>query len=645
MCGCEAQRLCGRLARTKCNNKLRKPAGQRLAGSEPLEKDPSTEMKTISILQKNRKGQVRASPGAMPFFCCALLASLALAANTAKAEPHEPVPGEPGVRVANDRSGTLQTRDGLTLHLNTDLGSVRVTTLEPGAPQVVRYSVHIETDAHAPLARNLLDRYVLAAKATPAGVEITGALPAQTVRSGAIAQFWVQYEVAVPAGYNLDVNTGAGDIETQDIGGNATLTTQGGNIRTGRIGFHLMQNVAQGRLLAKLSTQGGHIQVQDTAGDLDAFTAGGHIVTGNISGDGTLRSGGGHIRAGQISGRAQLETDGGNITLKQAGSFVSVRTGGGQIDFGEVHGSVRAQTGGGGIRIITVSGPMEVESNGGSICLTRIAGTVQAATAGGTIQAWISPDAASSSGVVSLPGASQLSSGAGDIIVFLPRNLAVNIDAMVENGGLTRIDADPGLLLNIQQQGNRTSGAVRATGVLNGGGALLKLRSTVGKIRLQYLDEGTGLRDSLIRQQRERIERVRDSDFPGNKPSESGPRAAEPPSPEDKRDWLASWLDNLEQFLLGGVREDSSEFFKRLIAAPRPAYPELARRMGIRGVVKLQVKVKTDGSVDVVKVLEGEPVLVDASVEAVKRWRARPASINGSPVETISTVKFDFELP
>jgi hypothetical protein len=28
----------------------------------------------------------------------------------------------------------------------------------------------------------------------------------------------------------------------------------------------------------------------------------------------------------------------------------------------------------------------------------------------------------------------------------------------------------------------------------------------------------------------------------------------------------------------------------------------------------------------------------------VKRWRANPATINGTRVETISTVKFDFEL-
>ncbi|HMD38525.1 MAG TPA: energy transducer TonB [Candidatus Acidoferrum sp.] len=602
-------------------------------------------MSTLPIFVTIRDTRTKVSRAALSaIFCSILLSGLAFCANS-----NEPfaagavVPGDPAPRVATDRSGTLQTKDGLTLHLTTDLGLVRIIALEPGAPQVVRYTVHIETDARAPWAQNLLDRYALTAKTTASGVEMTGTLPPQSGHGEAIAQFWVQFEVAVPAGYSVDVNTGAGDIETRDIGGSANLITQGGNIRTGRIGFRPVLNVSQSHLLAKLSTQGGHIQVQDVAGDLDAFTAGGHIVAGNITGDGTLRSGGGHIRAGQIGGRAQLETDGGNITLKQAGSFVSVRTGGGQIDFGEVRGSVRAQTGGGGIRIITVSGPMEVESNGGSICLTRVAGAVQAATAGGTIQAWFNPDAASSSGVVSLPGASQLSSGAGDIIIFLPRNLAVTIDALVEKGGVSRIDADPALLLNIQAQGNRDLGAVRATGILNGGGALLKLRTTVGKIRLQYLDEGTGLRDSLIQQQRERIERVRDSDFPSNKFSEPGPGAAEQPPADERRDWLESWMDSLERFLLGGIHEDSSEFFKRLIARPNPAYPELARKAGIHGVVKLQVRVKIDGSVEVIKILEGEPVLADAAIDAVKRWRAKPASINGNPVETISTVAFDFE--
>jgi outer membrane biosynthesis protein TonB len=45
------------------------------------------------------------------------------------------------------------------------------------------------------------------------------------------------------------------------------------------------------------------------------------------------------------------------------------------------------------------------------------------------------------------------------------------------------------------------------------------------------------------------------------------------------------------------------------------------------------------------KVLQGEPVLVDAATDAISKWRAQPASIDGTLIETISIVTFDFELP
>lgn len=563
-----------------------------------------------------------------------------------------------------ERSGTFETKNGLTLHLTADLGSVRIITLETGGAPTVRYSVHVETDARGPQAQSLLEKYVLRAKATSAGVEIEGALPPQKARGAASsAQFWVQFEVAVPPGYSVEVQTGAGDIDTQDIGGTAMLTTQGGNIRTGRIGANSMldvaRNIAHGtahmHALSKLRTEGGHIQVQDVAGDLNAFTGGGHITVGNIAGDATLRSGGGHVRAGKIGGKADLDTDGGNITVGQAGNLVNVRTGGGQIDFGEVHGSVRAQTGGGGIRIMYVAGPMEVESSGGSICLTRVAGAVQAATADGTITAWINPDMGPDAGAeagpgmaamrvatVQLAGASQLASGNGDIVVFLPRNLAANIDALITRGGEQRIEADPALHLVIQAEQLNGVGAIHATGTLNGGGIPLKLRTTSGKIRLQYLDSEPSLRESRIREQQERLRivQVAQSATPVT------PVAATPPAPpsEPQGDWLESWVDRLEVAVTGGLREDADDFRNRLTVSPHPAYPELAQRVGIQGVVKLQVRVLKDGHVEVLKLLQGEPVLADAAIAAVKQWRGKPAWINGKQVEVISTVTFNFQL-
>ncbi len=582
---------------------------------------------------------------AMPLGSDIAAASSKPSASAAEARAELTKPGEPAPRISEDRTGFLQTSDGLTLRLSTDLGSVKIVPLEAGSAPLVRYAVHIETDVRAPLAQHLLDHYLLSAKATPTGVEITGNLPPQLARFTASgAQFWVQFEIAVPRNYSVEVKTEAGDIETEDIGGIASLTTQGGNIRAGRIGVGSAGKTVSERLVARLETEGGHIQVQDVAGDLKAFTAGGHINAGNIAGDASLRSGGGHIRAGQIGGRADLDTEGGNITVGQAGNLVSVRTGGGQIDFGEVRGSVRAQTGGGGIRIMYVSGPMEVESSAGSICLTRVAGTVRAATAGGTITAWINPDAPSSGGKVQLPGLSQLTSGNGDIIVFLPRNLAADIDAQVESGGERRIEADPALALQIQNRGN---GPVRATGALNGGGPSLKLRTTAGKIRLQFLDSQVALRQTLIQEQKERLmERLQtvqltQTGFVKSQSSNAPEVASEP---QDRGDWIDRWLSSLEATFLGNIHEDPDELQKHLMLAPPPAYPEIARRAGVQGIVRLQVRATKDGRIEVDKILSGSPTLADAAIAAVKQWRVRPFSTGGRPVDVISTVTFNFQL-
>src|SRR5712664_4962071 len=583
-----------------------------------------------------------------PLLCAAVLLAPSMTSGSREpaalalelTKPGEPTPAS----VSADRTGSLQTSDGLKLLLTTDLGSVKIVPLENGSAPAVRYSVHIETDARAPLAQHLLDHYSLSAKSTPAGVEITGKLPPQSAHLSG-AQIWVQFEIVMPRNYSVEVKTEAGDIETGDIGGIASLTTQGGNIRAGRIGVGNLRNAVSERLVAQLETEGGHIQVQDVAGDLKAFTAGGHINAGNIAGDASLRSGGGHIRAGQIGGRADLETDGGNITVGQAGNLVSVRTGGGQIDFGEVRGSVRAQTGGGGIRIMYVSGPMEVESSAGSICLTRVAGTVRAATAGGTITAWINPDASSSSGgTVRLPGLSQLTSGNGDIVVFLPRNLAADIDAIVESGGERRIEADPALALQIQSRGN---GPVHAMGALNGGGPPLKLRTTAGKIRLQFLDSEIALRQSLIREQKERL-------MEGLNAVQLTPTGFEKPQlwnapepaggAEDRGDWIDRWLSTLETAFRGGIREDPDELQKHLVSAPPPVYPEIARRAGVQGIVRLQVRATKEGRIEVDKILSGSPTLADAAIAAVKQWRVRPFSTGGRSVDVISTVTFNFQL-
>src|SRR5260370_5007937 len=312
MCGCAARRRCGRLVREKRNRDVLRRGIRKVAALVNLE------MKRTAI-------------HFAPLLCAAVLLAPSMTSGSrepaASALEVTEAGGRRGARVSGDRTGSLQTSDGLTLRLTTDLGSVKIVPLENGSAPAVRYSVHIETDARAPLAQHLLDHYSLSAKSTPAGVEIPGKLPPQSAHLSG-AQIWVQFEIAMPRNYSVEVKTEAGDIETGDIGGIASLTTQGGNIHAGRIGVSNARNAGSERLVARLETEGGHIQVQDVAGDLRAFTAGGHINAGNIAGDASLRSGGGHIRAGQIGGPAALQTDGGNINGGPGGSLVGRRTGG-----------------------------------------------------------------------------------------------------------------------------------------------------------------------------------------------------------------------------------------------------------------------------------------------------------------------------
>jgi TonB family protein len=185
--------------------------------------------------------------------------------------------------------------------------------------------------------------------------------------------------------------------------------------------------------------------------------------------------------------------------------------------------------------------------------------------------------------------------------------------------------------------------------VLNGGGTPLKLRTTGGKIRLKFTDSEVALRESLLREQMDRLnKRMMEIGF-NAVPFESpvGPETAPAPPPQeppDNTDWLEKWLGDLERAFRGGISENPDEFQKRLTFSPHPKYPALAQRAGVEGFVKLQVRVKQDGHVEVQKVLEGEPVLVDAAIDVVKRWQAKPAWVKGKKTEVISTVTFNFQL-
>ncbi|MGO8985179.1 MAG: energy transducer TonB [Terriglobales bacterium] len=88
--------------------------------------------------------------------------------------------------------------------------------------------------------------------------------------------------------------------------------------------------------------------------------------------------------------------------------------------------------------------------------------------------------------------------------------------------------------------------------------------------------------------------------------------------------WTAAW-----------GQEELNRKIKTRVA---PAYPVLAKRMNITGVVRVQVTVAPNGVVKSAKLLGGHPVLANAVLEAVNKWRYEAA-----PEESTGILEFRFD--
>ena len=85
-------------------------------------------------------------------------------------------------------------------------------------------------------------------------------------------------------------------------------------------------------------------------------------------------------------------------------------------------------------------------------------------------------------------------------------------------------------------------------------------------------------------------------------------------------------------------QEAQGEIVRRAKSKVQPVYPALARKMNITGSVKVEVVVAPTGTVKEARVVGGHPVLANAALDAVRKWRFEPAAMESSGV-----VDFKFE--
>lgn len=83
--------------------------------------------------------------------------------------------------------------------------------------------------------------------------------------------------------------------------------------------------------------------------------------------------------------------------------------------------------------------------------------------------------------------------------------------------------------------------------------------------------------------------------------------------------------------------QNQTETKRKIVNKVVPAYPDLARKMHLSGIVRVEVVIAPDGKVKTTQVIGGNPVLAQSAVDAIDHWKWTPA-----PQETQELIELSF---
>ena len=92
------------------------------------------------------------------------------------------------------------------------------------------------------------------------------------------------------------------------------------------------------------------------------------------------------------------------------------------------------------------------------------------------------------------------------------------------------------------------------------------------------------------------------------------------------------------------VHVSQSEAMKAATSKAEPSYPAIAKQLHLEGSVQVEAHITESGAVESVKPLTGNAVLMNAAVEAMKRWKFTPFTANGKPVRAVADMSFKFTM-
>ena len=204
----------------------------------------------------------------------------------------------------------------------------------------------------------------------------------------------LSFNIKVPMQFNADIRTSGGSIKQDEV-------------LTGDF---------------KAESGGGSIKIEHIIGKVDVGTGGGSIKVGKIEGEASMHTGGGSIETGTITGPINARTGGGSITVRDAGGKVNASTGGGSVKVENAQQWIDISTGGGSVYIHGAKYGAKVKTGGGGIEMEDITGVVNVSTGGGSIRCELNPGE---------KGNSTITTGGGDIQLYLPGNAKCVVDATI----------------------------------------------------------------------------------------------------------------------------------------------------------------------------------------------------------------------
>ena len=256
---------------------------------------------------------------------------------------------------------TFPVKAGGKLTVNVDRGSIHITTSDSDKVDVkITRELKLVSAAEA---KDVFTKHQIKLASTNNEVIIDAPNPQKGFSfNNPFNRLHVDYVIAIPKKFDINVKTAGGNIDVEDLQGHAVVSTSGGNLKF---------DVIKGPL--KAHTSGGNITLIKTEGDADVSTSGGDL------------------RLGEIEGNLVANTSGGNITLEKTKGTVKASTSGGDIHVKEAYGPITAHTSGGNVSVQLNAQPKaacSLKTSGGNVDVklnAKVALDLNAQTSGGRI--------------------------------------------------------------------------------------------------------------------------------------------------------------------------------------------------------------------------------------------------------------------